>query len=303
MKIDRYINKLLAFIWPENSVMGREVHFHSQNLNEKPDGQPDGIPYEGRCWLRLGRDWKFNFSWNLWTHFCGASFSFDPQEDGWQFHVAFPPVSFWWSTPLFSRSVRKLMESPKVEALHKKYGGYGKASYFDFEFFNISVHDSALWWTFLKSDWGWSREMPKWMSGSFHFDDFFLGRTKYQKEVLEVKDVQIPMPEGLYPAKATMEKCIWKRPLWFAKKRFYVSLDIPRGIPHQGKGENSWDCGEDGLFGCSSEGRSYEKAIAKAVEISLTSRRKYGGKNYQNPANRPPPKPPTDDNNSKPAAC
>lgn len=43
-----------------------------------------------------------------------------------------------------------------------------------------------------------------------------------------------------------------------------------------GKGENSWDCGEDGLYGCGSEGSSLEDAITKTVSIVLRNRRKYG---------------------------
>jgi hypothetical protein len=53
-----------------------------------------------------------------------------------------------------------------------------------------------------------------------------------------------------------------------------VKLDIPGGIPHNGKGENSWDCGDDGLWGCG--GDTVEEAIGHAVSSVLRSRRRYG---------------------------
>jgi hypothetical protein len=54
-----------------------------------------------------------------------------------------------------------------------------------------------------------------------------------------------------------------------------VDLDIPGGIPHEGKGENSWDCGMDGLFGCS--GATVAEAIANAVRHTQRDRERYGG--------------------------
>jgi hypothetical protein len=60
----------------------------------------------------------------------------------------------------------------------------------------------------------------------------------------------------------------------------YCDVEIPGGIPFNGKGENSWDCGTDGLFGSSFpidvlEG-SVSKCIGKVVENVMDSRFKYG---------------------------
>ena len=88
--------------------------------------------------------------------------------------------------------------------------------------------------------------------------------------------VVIPMPEGVYHGTAKIERRTWKRPLWFAFSRVSTTIDCPRGIPFAGKGENSWDCGDDGLFGWGAEGPSIEKAIARGVESVLESRRRYG---------------------------
>ena len=88
--------------------------------------------------------------------------------------------------------------------------------------------------------------------------------------------VVIPMPEGIYHGTAKIELATWKRPLWFAKTQISTSIDCPKGIPFAGKGENSWDCGDDGLFGWGAEGDVVEHAIAHGVEIVLTNRRRYG---------------------------
>ena len=48
--------------------------------------------------------------------------------------------------------------------------------------------------------------------------------------------------------------------------------------PFEGKGENGWDCGEDGLYGCGSNGASIEHAIGTTVEKVLDTRRRRGGR-------------------------
>jgi hypothetical protein len=137
-------------------------------------------------------------------------------------------------------------------------------------------------WTLHIVPWGksmeWASADPWWVKGvSIRFRELLLGRTRYTSETLRGGiPLVIPMPEGAYAAVAKVERCTWKRPRWFAQTRTYVSVDIPKGIPFAGKGENSWDCGDDGLFGYSSEGESLETAIAKGVESVLTSRRRYG---------------------------
>jgi hypothetical protein len=53
------------------------------------------------------------------------------------------------------------------------------------------------------------------------------------------------------------------------------SLDIVGGIPVEGKGENSWDCGMDGVFGTS--GKTVEDAVANCVRSVTRMRNQYGG--------------------------
>lgn len=245
--------------------------------------------YEGRWNLRWTDGNRsgllFGLSWNLWTHFCGFSISTDSDEGGLLVHWAFPPVSFWMRLPINISTA-----GPRWATWNEKFGGHkGSHKYTNFEFIHLAIHNNALWWTFLKFDWGWSNSMPKWMSGCFHFDDFFLGKIDYSKQIIETRDMLISMPEGDYKATGTLEICTWKRPRWFARVRTYIDVKIPDGIPHEGKGENSWDCGEDGLFGYGYEGDNWREAADKGTQIVLNSRKKYNGNRmakYPDPALR-----------------
>lgn len=253
MTIDRFVNILLAVFGRVGQE--RRAHFHSQNLNEDRDGRPKGLPWEGRMWLHWTgrRHREFRFEWNLWSRFCSVSVARDGDSGGLQLHVAFPPVSLWFTLPVWLD-----FSSGRVV-------------------FDLSVHNGALWWQFGGDKFNWSSKTPKWKHGNFNFIDFIFGRTKHSEQTLSVHDVVIPMPEGPYPAKVRLSVGTWSRPRGRTRVVPYANVDIPLGIPHQGKGENSWDCGEDRLFGCSIVGSNVEAAIGNVVARVLEARRKYDG--------------------------
>lgn len=128
----------------------------------------------------------------------------------------------------------------------------------------------------------WVREMewhsadPWWKKDiSLRVVDWLIGRSRCETREGERREVFVPMPEGSYRAVARDETRIWRRRwYWPELRRDSVWLDIPGGIPFAGKGENDWDCGDDGLFGIG--GDSVEEAIANAVSSVLRSRRRYG---------------------------
>ena len=138
-------------------------------------------------------------------------------------------------------------------------------------------------WTLRIQPWSqsmsWSSRGPRWKHGlRLNIPDFIFGRTTHKSEVVSTHAVIVPMPEKAYPATVTITRDIWRRKRWpFAWIRRTSSwIDIPCGIPHSGKGENSWDCGDDGLFGCGAEEPTCEAAIAAAVKSVLKSRKRYG---------------------------
>lgn len=153
--------------------------------------------------------------------------------------------------------------------------------YYDSDRRELSIYwlDGCLWISHpFERDGGmeWRRSDPWWRGViCLHVVDWILGRTRYESTKGERFQVAVPMPEGCYLALATPERGVWRR-RWYvpARVRESVWLEIPGGIPHSGKGENSWDCGDDGL--CGIGGENVEDAIANAVRSSLKSRRRYG---------------------------
>lgn len=220
-----------------------------------------------RGWLHFGDRSCFHGEVNWWTHFCHAYISSD--DEGWTLSVALPPLAIWivlddprlW---LPTKVTRFSWETPPRD-VRLPVGRECKLSIYN--------------WTISITPWGktmeWSKGDPWYVRGwSLNIPNLILGRQRCQTEIVRSFPTQVPMPEGVYAAVAKVERRTWKRPRWFAHSRDSVWLTIPKGIPHAGKGENSWDCGDDGLFGIG--GDSLENAIGNAVESVLRARRRYG---------------------------
>lgn len=135
-------------------------------------------------------------------------------------------------------------------------------------------HDGVAWLK-LWCDGDWHRDRP-WHRNTiaFHVQDWFMGKPRYQEEKGEPVEVLIPMPEGCYRATATPSKRTWTWRFGFTKVRDEWSIDIDGGIPFSGKGENSWDCGDDGLYGTG--GDTLEEAIGNCVAYVLKRRHRHG---------------------------
>jgi hypothetical protein len=239
------------------------MRFHRQNLNQDKRGfwgREHRFPWHGRAWLRaLGR--TFRACWDLWGHLCGLGLTFNGDEQTVTIFVAFPPVSLW-----FTMSAR-LWQSL----------GYASRE------IEVRVHSGALWWSIWRDEMaGWDSSVPRWRQGAWHPLDTLLGRAAYSKVEMGTHAVLIPMPEGCYPATATFERCTWKRPRWFARVRDFTRVDVGAraGIPHEGKGESSWDCGIDGLCGYSTEGHDLDAAIGDGVARSLRYRQQRDGSRW-----------------------
>lgn len=256
----RFVNWVLGLLWRPGPDGERRAYLHAQNLNEDRDGNPKGWAYHGRSWLRtpLGTS---RFEWHLWRFSAGLSLTVDSEDNNLVFHFAFPPVSFWLTLPVIPKRLLRRWD----------------ISYRGHTFFEFRVFDWAFWWQFGGNDFEWSSSTPKWKRGSFHVDDFFLGRMQYTEGKPEKHDVLIPMPEGSYKAVLSLQDDSWKRPRWFRRVVRRAHIDIPQGIPHEGKGENSWDCGEDRTYGLTTQAETVEAAIAAVVQSVLRSRRRYNG--------------------------
>jgi len=144
----------------------------------------------------------------------------------------------------------------------------------------IAIHDWAVWVNPWSKPNEWSRKDPWWVRGlTFHIDDFILGRTKCSSsEVKPPVRVVIDLDGHQYHGTAKFERATWKRPRWFAKVResVWIDMDHGHGLPHSGKGENSWDCGDDALCGWGNNGLSVGEAIGVGISKVLKYRERYG---------------------------
>lgn len=213
------------------------LQYHSQNLT---DGQ---LPK----W-RHGRAWALGICW------------------GW---------SLFHDTRLLSISARRWGFSIYLRWFGFYVGGRGEE--WDRGRWELSWHHGTVAFEhpWMRQD-GWDSTDP-WWKKSWRWTpmDTLFGRWRCTTEREPLPDVFIPMPEGCYRAKATRETRTWRRRFGIRKRRTDIWLEIPRGgIPHSGKGENSWDCGDDGL--CGTGGATVEDAIANAVRSVLRSRARHG---------------------------
>jgi len=112
-------------------------------------------------------------------------------------------------------------------------------------------------------------------------DDLILGRVKFTERDLETFPVRIPLPEGVYDGVATVKENTWKRPRWFAYTRISTWVEMGLGLPFPGKGENSWDCGEDALCGYGSDSTQYWDIVADGVRACLQNRCRYSRRDWR----------------------
>lgn len=132
-------------------------------------------------------------------------------------------------------------------------------------------------------DGPWSRVAlwPGWhLTFSPCLRDRLLGRVKCETTRGEAVPVVVPMPEGNYPGRAYREHRVWQRARWPFSRRerteWWVDMDVAPPTP--GKGENSYDCDDDGIYGTG--GPTQAEAVANVTKAALRQREKYGSKDW-----------------------
>lgn len=218
-----------------------------------------------RAWWRFGERACIAVEFYWLSPRFGATLESD--DDGWNISLRIPPLALYVS-------LERLGLWQPIERIYTAPDGtqYPIADRREFDF---SVYD----WTIRLTPWGrwgeWRAADPWWIRGvSFDVRRFVLGQNVYIKNVQRTEPVTIPMPEGLYRAEAEISMVTRGYSRWFKRTAEEVSLTIPNGIPFAGKGENSWDCGDDGLYGCG--GNSVDDAIRQAQRHVADRRQRYG---------------------------
>lgn len=148
--------------------------------------------------------------------------------------------------------------------------GVGAERWDGVEIVGVSVHDRALWWSWLHPHGSWRSRTPRWRHGSFRPLDVLLGDHVYTSETIEEREVQIPMPEGMYDWTIKLSRDSWSRPRWPGRHsiiRAHASAKDGEQIPTHDKGP---------MYGISLEARTVEEAIGRVVGAALRDRARRG---------------------------
>ena len=254
------------------------LYWHAQNLTEDY-GNRGSIWRSGRAWLHIltrlviGLEWVFGRR----SSNCGVSLAVDDDGPTLHAHIGVPFAALFWQ--LEHPIVRRLMPSRLVNSV----GRLGETfRIYDERELSLKVHSGSVWWSLWMSGNEWRRTDPKWRRGSFNPLTFLFGRHKYTSETIEERAVAVPLPEWAYAGSARLHRDTWKRPrLWWASKSLLrVTLDVEGGVPIPGKGENSYDCDDDAIYGSTVAARTIEDGIGELVASALRTRRKYGGEGW-----------------------
>lgn len=146
----------------------------------------------------------------------------------------------------------------------------------------------------------WYREQEAWplrrrvtegagVTWSLGLLDALLGPARYEERPAPQETAWVDLPKGRYQIHATVRQVRWLRPRW-PWRPFSIpwvwraSVDAPDGIPHPGKGENSWDCGDDATFGVTfaieRDRPSLETVCQRVTDDVLRLRERRGGKGW-----------------------
>lgn len=108
-----------------------------------------------------------------------------------------------------------------------------------------------------------------------------LGRRVLTETFGDWEPLTIPMPDRDYTARIRFERREWKRPRWprvLVREGWEIDFSPSEGTDHPpafaGKGENSWDCDDDGFYGVGVSSR--ETAADEYRARVMEQRARYG---------------------------
>lgn len=145
----------------------------------------------------------------------------------------------------------------------------------DGEHFEVQVWDTKMMW---------SRAQPWWQHVYVRWDRLLFGKSDTKARLVQRGSAIVHMPEASYPATNEITEYTerWQR---FRRPRTWMTttISVEGGIPIPGKGENSWDCGDDAIYSSSSPGDNLRDAIEGYRTSVLRTRARYGGEHMSVP--------------------
>jgi hypothetical protein len=274
----------------------RRVRIWSQNLSREDDVDRKPMWRHGRAsvtfpnrgrrnYAGTGRqDLDFGTEWRVFVkHGFGLGWKFKWGTNGSE---TTPDVSFHFgSLGDLWLHVGGLIPRSWLERHKTNHQGERVVDY-DSRVFSLNVDLKEIRWQCWAIEGSWSRDQPWWYEKAFNYSRIAFGRTKTDERVVDSGACLVPMPEKNYPASFEIVEYVnrYQRPLGRlrdralgARRHWSTTITPGEPIPVPGKGENSWDCGDDAFHSSSSGGRNIDKAIAGLVESALSTRRRHGG--------------------------
>lgn len=160
--------------------------------------------------------------------------------------------------------------------------------------YGFYVYEWAFVWSFHSKVYESSSSDPWWMRQYIHLDEIVLGKKEIIKDKLPlIENIKFQIGTQVF----NMDQIKWIRYRRFRRFLPYalyhsqdlaVDMKIKNPPMHSGKGENSWDCGDDGTYGLhtgwehgpvnySNYRQMAELAVDKYVESVFKTTKRYGG--------------------------
>lgn len=247
------------------AFLAKRFHAHWQNLSE--DDRPGydhlgaagtiddrNLPLHGRAWLHRrippgdSQTLAASLEWALGLReHLGLGFVVKDDYD--------ETATFSVGTPLGA-----LYLTFRVPAWLAARAGSGGAD----TSISIDADNGTVRWSLWMPLWEHSSRDPKWRRGYLPVVDRLLGAPEHSERILRVVDVELPLPEGGYPARAVLREQTWRRARWpIPRRQLSVSIDAPGGVPSSHKGPT---------YGMSMRARSIADGVGKFVGSILRDR-------------------------------
>jgi hypothetical protein len=122
-----------------------------------------------------------------------------------------------------------------------------------FRTYRDSTGDVVVTWDLWSAEVLQERVTPKWRKGYVDVNRKVLGPWQRVEGESETADLLIPMPEGTYPATATVTRItrFRKRTPWRSTVSWSLDVKCPVGIPEPGNDDSDFYDGEDATYGVS----------------------------------------------------
>lgn len=255
------------------------IWWHWQNLkaDDRRRGQRNSKWFNARAWLHIGERQCIHAEWVAPSRYIGVGVDFRDS--------ALDDVMLLLSLQLgivgLYVGVERAPWVRRLPGVRWKSGDF-RSGLREVEIMFSRIDSPHLSWKLWVNGDDWP--LRSWRYRLLSVEEMAFGRPKTTDRVVATGETAVPMPEGAYTAtwqriEYTTRWRRWPRPkVWHRWQ-----IDIEGGIPFPGKGENSWDVGDDATYSYSASALtpSLEAAVADLVRSVMEDRRRYGGPDWK----------------------